>query len=175
MLAEGYTIHAGQAFADPAHPGPLLVHAVGATSALITATDRIYDTSFEDFNAFIRECQEVKQQILTTVAKIFLQVFEYDVFGFADVSIIEMIRHLTIQPTEHLRLAIWKATATNLPSNGTRTPPSKPFGYTSKTFVLLPPQVQHLSLTEPPLSSLSQHYAKLESMNMLSPHGKTNP
>jgi hypothetical protein len=95
MPAGAYTIRAGQAFVDPAHPGPLPVHAVGATSALITATNRTYDSTLEDFNTFIKVRQEVKQQILTAVDKIFLQDLEDDVFGFADVSIIEMFHHLT--------------------------------------------------------------------------------
>ncbi len=95
MPAGAYTIRAGQAFVDPAHPGPLPIHAVGATSALITATNRTYDCTLDDFNTFIRVRQEVKQQILTAVDKIFLQDLEDDTFGFADVSIINVFAHLT--------------------------------------------------------------------------------
>jgi hypothetical protein len=95
MPAGAYTIRAGQPFVKPAHPGPLPVYAAGDTNALITATNRTYNTTLSDFNTFIKVPQEVKQQILTAVDKIFLQDLEDDVFGFADVSIIDMFAHLT--------------------------------------------------------------------------------
>ena len=94
MPAGAYTICAGQAFADPAHPGPLPVHVAGTTIPIITATNRTYDTTLNDFNTCIKVRQEVKQQILTAMDKIFLQDLKDDVFGFADVSIIDMFRHL---------------------------------------------------------------------------------
>jgi hypothetical protein len=94
MPAGAYTIRAGQPFVEPAHPGPLPVHAAGDTNALITATNRIYDTSLADFNKYITVREEVKQQILTAIDAIYLQDLEDDTFGFADVTVITMLSHL---------------------------------------------------------------------------------
>jgi hypothetical protein len=97
MPVATYVIRAGANFVEPLHPGPLPVHGLNTTSAQITAANRAYvhDLSMAEFQT----CQNVskenlKQQILEAVPNIYLQDLKDDVFGYANVTITQIITHL---------------------------------------------------------------------------------
>jgi hypothetical protein len=106
MPTAAYIILAGLNFEQPGHPGPLPVHPGNATSAQITAANsRTYDAELTDFNTCIKVKEEVKQQILAAVDNIYLQNLEDDVFGYADVTIQNILAHLntnygTLEPSD---------------------------------------------------------------------------
>jgi hypothetical protein len=94
MAAAPYQIRAGALFIAPPHPGAQPVHIATATAAQITAANRAYDQDMTDFNTCQTIKESIKQQILNAVDNIYLQDLEDDVFGYADVTIIEILQHL---------------------------------------------------------------------------------
>jgi hypothetical protein len=96
MPAGAYTIRAGVPFTDPNHPGNLPIYAVGTTSHLITAGNRVYDTNLATFNKFIIVRNAVKKQIMEAVHLRYYTALEDDLMGMADVAILTLLNHLTI-------------------------------------------------------------------------------
>jgi hypothetical protein len=95
MPVAAYVLCAGINFVEPPHPGPLPIHVVNATSAQITAASRAYDLStMTEFQTCQNVKENLKQQILEAVANIYLQDLKDDVFGYADVTITQIIIHL---------------------------------------------------------------------------------
>jgi hypothetical protein len=94
MPANIYLTRAGVAFDIPVHPGPQPVHAVAATSAQITATNRLYDQDLIDFNRYQSVTETIRMQILEAVNPTFYDVLEDDTFGYADVTILQLLTHI---------------------------------------------------------------------------------
>jgi hypothetical protein len=94
MPVAAYVIRAGANFVEPPHPGPLPIHDVNAISAQITVANRAYDLSMTEFQTCQNVKENLKQQILEAVANIYLQDLEDDVFGYADITITQIIAHL---------------------------------------------------------------------------------
>jgi hypothetical protein len=95
MANAPYILRAGQMFDPPIHPGPQEAHAANATQAQIIAGDRLYDKAKTDFASYNKVRESIKQQILTAVNAIYYQDLEDDEFGYADVTIPNIITHLT--------------------------------------------------------------------------------
>jgi hypothetical protein len=76
------------------HSGPLPILVVNANSAQITAANRAYDLSMTEFQTCQNVKENLKQPILEAVANIYLQDLEDNVFGYADVTITQLITHL---------------------------------------------------------------------------------
>jgi hypothetical protein len=96
MATAPYIIRAGQVFFDtPNHPGLQVAHAAGATQAQITAANRLYNTFIADYTKYALVHESLKQQILTAVKPIYYQDLEDDIFGHADVTIPDILAHLT--------------------------------------------------------------------------------
>jgi hypothetical protein len=94
MAPAPYQIQTGALFIVPPHPGVQPVHAAAATSTQITATNHAYDQGMVEFNTCQSVKERVKQQILNAIDNIYLQDLEDNVFGYADVMIIEILQHL---------------------------------------------------------------------------------
>jgi hypothetical protein len=95
MPTAAYVIRAGAAFNEPHHPGIQPVHAVAATAAIITSTNRAYDHALAEFKTYSTVKETLKQQVLSSVDPIYYQDLEDDTFGYADVLIPAIINHLT--------------------------------------------------------------------------------
>jgi hypothetical protein len=95
MANAPYILRAGQMFDAPMHPGPQAAHAANATQAQILAADWLYDKSKTDFARYNKVRESIKQQILAAVNSIYYQDLEDDEFGYADVTIPNIITHLT--------------------------------------------------------------------------------
>jgi hypothetical protein len=89
-----YLARAGQAFIIPVHPGPQPVHAAAATVAQITATNREWDQELLDFNIYHAVTETIRKQILEAVNPTFYDVLEDDTFGYADVTILNLLTHI---------------------------------------------------------------------------------
>jgi hypothetical protein len=94
MAAAPYQIRTGALFIAPPHPGAQPIHIATATAAQITAANRAYDQDMLEFTTCQAVKESVKQQVLNAVDNIYLQDLEDDVFGYADVTIIEILQHL---------------------------------------------------------------------------------
>jgi hypothetical protein len=123
MAPAPYQIRAGELFIEPPHPGAQPIHAALATAAQITAANRAYNQAMTEFNTCQSVKESVKQQILNAVDNIYLQDLEDDVFGYADTTIIQLLRHL--------RATYGLLTATDLDTNRNQLTdawnPDKPF------------------------------------------------
>jgi hypothetical protein len=97
MPADAYLLRAGQNFEIPAHPGPQPTHAAAATSAQITATNRQYDQELSDFDTYSTVTETIRKQILEAIDPIFYNVLEDNIFGYADVTILELLTHITAE------------------------------------------------------------------------------
>ena len=90
-----YLARAGQAFVIPVHPGPQPVHAQGATGPQITAVNRQYDQDLKAFETHLAVAESIRKQILESIASTFYDVLADDTFGYADVTIVQLLTHLT--------------------------------------------------------------------------------
>jgi hypothetical protein len=95
MANAPYILRAGQMFDAPMYPGPQAAHAANSTQSQIVAGDRLYDKSKTDFARYNKVRESIKQQILAAVNSIYYQDLEDDEFGYADVTIPNIITHLT--------------------------------------------------------------------------------
>lgn len=94
MPAANYLALTGHAFMLPLHPGAAPVHAVGATAAQITETNRVFTATLAELTTANQFRQEIKKLILAAVNSIYLASLEDDTFGYADVSPNAMLVHL---------------------------------------------------------------------------------
>jgi hypothetical protein len=89
-----YFARADVSFVPPDHTGGQPVHAAAATAAQITATNRTYDSDLAEF----RQCEEIREairrQILSAVEATYHDVLAKDEFGYADVTIPQILAHL---------------------------------------------------------------------------------
>jgi len=94
LSAADYLAIAGQAFDLPAHPGAAPAHPVGATAAQISENVRIYNATLDELKVATAVRNELKQQIVTAVDRLFLTELEDETYGFANVTIPQLITHL---------------------------------------------------------------------------------
>jgi hypothetical protein len=94
MPAANYLARVGQAFVTPVHPRPAPVHAVNATNAQITETNRQYAADLAEHSLFQTVNEELKKQILVAVPVLYLSLLSDDDMGFTDVSCANMLAHL---------------------------------------------------------------------------------
>jgi hypothetical protein len=90
-----YFARAGEAFIIPVHPGPQPVHAAGATGPQITATNRQYDQDLKDFEMHQAVAESIRKQMLEAIASTFYDVLADDIFGYADVTIVQLLTHIS--------------------------------------------------------------------------------
>jgi hypothetical protein len=96
MSPAAYLIRTGVAFAAPAHPGDAPIHAVGATTAQITETNRRFKHELADHRLFRTVSEEMKQQILLAVPNRYYCRLENVDFGYADVTVYDIFNHLKL-------------------------------------------------------------------------------
>ena len=89
-----YTTQAGVAFNAPAHPGDAPVHAAGTTAPVITATNRAYDRSVQNYHTYRQTERKLKQQLIAAVDPLYINTLEDDDFVYADVRPGAILSHL---------------------------------------------------------------------------------
>ncbi len=94
MPAALYFMRAGTAFVEPVHPGIQAGHGPNPTAAVITESNRVYDTAKTDYATFSLCIESLRQQILNAVNPLYNQTLEDDEFGYADVTIPQIMLHL---------------------------------------------------------------------------------
>jgi hypothetical protein len=77
------------------HPGVQDAHPVNAMQAQITAANRLYDKAKDDYTAYSKVHESLKQQILTAANPIYYQDLEDDTFGYTNATIPAILEHLT--------------------------------------------------------------------------------
>ena len=94
MANANYTALASHAFITPIHPGEAPIHAVAATNAEITETNRHFLSDQSDHKLFLMVSQELKKQLLAAVTTIYLLLLQHETLGFANVLCVAMLTHL---------------------------------------------------------------------------------
>ena len=94
MAAPAYLARSGVVFNAPVHPGDAPEHAVGATTAQITETNRRFKYDLADHRLFRTVSEELKQQLLLAVPHRYFRVFEDVDMGYADVTVLTILTHL---------------------------------------------------------------------------------
>ena len=94
MNAAAYLARTGIAFNAPDHPGDAPLHAVGATTAQITETNRAFKHDLAEHDKFITVAEELKQQVILAVPNRYFAILEDREFGYADVPVLTIIEHL---------------------------------------------------------------------------------
>lgn len=89
-----YFARAGIAFTIPVHPDVAPIHSVGATSAQIAETIRLYNQELAAHTLYHQVSTALKSQILAAVEITYLRALENADFGFADVTPLTMLKHL---------------------------------------------------------------------------------
>jgi diphthamide biosynthesis methyltransferase len=89
-----YLARAGQAFVIPVHPGDQPVHPAVATNAQITATNRLFDQELRDFILYQSVTKTIRKQSLEAVNPTFYNVLEDATFGYADVTVLQLLSHI---------------------------------------------------------------------------------
>jgi len=103
MLVPEYLVVTGIAFQLPAHPGPVPVHAGCANAVAWQETIWVYEAILKELTIATMVKEEIKKQILEAVDWLYLVALDDDMFGFAEVSIMDMIAHLctSYRPPTH--------------------------------------------------------------------------
>jgi hypothetical protein len=81
-------------FVPPVHPGPNPVHALGATQAQITETNRAHLAAERVFEAYTNGTAQLKNQVLTAVDNTFLAQLSVQRTGYTDVTLATIMAHL---------------------------------------------------------------------------------
>jgi len=89
-----YAVITGVNFQLPVHPRPAPQHATGANAAAHAESKCLYDATLKELATATTVMEELKKQILATVDHIYLATLNDDIFGFADITVDAMLKHL---------------------------------------------------------------------------------
>jgi hypothetical protein len=81
-------------FRLPAFPGENPVHPPGATGPVITEANRAHLANLTQFNTYRDIENGLKEMLLAAVPSTFIQVLEHQLFGFSQVSTLQLLTHL---------------------------------------------------------------------------------
>jgi hypothetical protein len=82
------------AFVIPAYPGENPVHPPGANGPIITEINRAHLSNTTQFNTYREVENGLKEMILAAVPNTFIQVLDNHLFGYSQVSAIQLLTHL---------------------------------------------------------------------------------
>ncbi|CAB9525666.1 hypothetical protein SEMRO_1708_G292670.1 [Seminavis robusta] len=85
------------AWVTPEHPGAHLVHGANATAAQITEINRLFNENLERFHICKATGTALKKQLLEAVPATFTLTLKNDLFGYANVTVLEILYHLDTQ------------------------------------------------------------------------------
>ena len=95
MTAPKYLTLAGTAFQLPIHPGDTPTIPPTQTQYEITEGVRLYKATIAKLTLATSLREEIKKQILAAIERMYFEILEDATFGFADVSVIDLLTHLT--------------------------------------------------------------------------------
>ena len=96
MPAAEYLTLAGAAFTLPVHPGDTpTINDPKATQYIIAEEVRVFKTTIAELTLAATLREELKKQILTAVDQLYLDALDDATFGFAQVSVYDMLTHLS--------------------------------------------------------------------------------
>jgi len=95
MTATAYQTLAGTAFQLPIHPGDTLNIPPTQTQYEITEGVRLYKATITKLTLAISLREEIKKLILAAIDPLYLAILKDATFGFADVSVIDLMTHLS--------------------------------------------------------------------------------
>lgn len=90
----------GVAFIPPANPGPDPVHPPLATQYVISEANRVHLAEEKAFNVFIGVEAALKKQLLEAVPLTYIKKLSSKSFGFATVTVLDILNHLDNQHGE---------------------------------------------------------------------------
>lgn len=79
----------------PAHPGAAPTHAAGASGPTIAENTRVYNATLAELDKANNVHAELVNQILAAVPDKYLAALQHDDYGYATVTIAQMLTHLT--------------------------------------------------------------------------------
>ena len=94
MTPAAYLALTTHAFDVPLYPGENPVHPPGANGPIITECNRAHLVNLTQFNAYRDVEMALKEMILTAVPKTFIHVLEDQLYGFSQVSTLQILTHL---------------------------------------------------------------------------------
>jgi len=83
------------AFTLPSHPGANPIYPSGATSAQIQESIRAFNSILSKISLATTVREELKKQLLLAVDQLYLATLEDAIFGFATVTVADMLVHLS--------------------------------------------------------------------------------
>jgi hypothetical protein len=81
-------------FIVPIHPGTQAAPISGATGNQIVENNRIYDKAKADYTTYSLVTESLCQQLFNAVNPLYYQALEDDDFGYADVTVPQIMLHL---------------------------------------------------------------------------------
>ena len=96
MDPAAYFARTGTVFVVPIYPGIQANHAAGLTGPQITAANRAYDAALNIFEKYAAVKKELCGKILSALDKTYFDELEDVVFGFTDVTSLQLLNHLQI-------------------------------------------------------------------------------
>jgi hypothetical protein len=85
---------AGNAWTVPPNPGPAPTIVVNATSAQITSAHRLWERESHEWQAFTSTELALKRLLLVVVDETYISSLQDPMFGFAQVSVADLLTHL---------------------------------------------------------------------------------
>ena len=95
MSDAAYQLLTTVAFTLPNHPGANPNHPSGATSTQIQESIRAFNSVISELSLATTICEELKKQLILAVDQLYLAALKDPIFGFATVTVIDMINHLS--------------------------------------------------------------------------------
>ena len=86
---------AGNAWVDPPNPGPEPNIPAAATGPQIAHANEAWKRELQEFKTFDMVGKKLKQQILAAVDKSFISSLDDDIFGFTNVTVVQLLTHLS--------------------------------------------------------------------------------
>jgi hypothetical protein len=122
MPAAEYLALTNEAFVIPVYPGENPVHPQGANGPVITEINRAHLSNTTQFNTYREVENGLKEMILTAVPNTFIQVLDHHLFGYSQVTALQLLTHLD---TKYGKVTN-RDLANNLEQMGKQWDPSSP-------------------------------------------------
>jgi len=95
MTPQAYQTLAGTAFQLPVHPGNSPTIPATQTQYQIAEGVRLYKATIAKLSLAASLREELKKQILAAVDRLYLTILEDTTFGFSEVTVLDMLTHLS--------------------------------------------------------------------------------
>jgi len=94
MPTADYFTLTGVAFQLPAHPGDNPILLASATQFVLSKLVHVFKAELAELTLAVTLHEELKKQLLTAINHLYLAALDDNTFGFADVSVADILTHL---------------------------------------------------------------------------------